>query len=326
MSATLPVLAGITSTVVFAFSTVPMLVKAGRTKDMSSYSLGNIVLVNVGNVVHSVYVFHLPVGPIWALHVFYLVSSAVQLTWYLRCLPRTRGGLSNVALRRVRVGTSGYGPTNSVRTPLRRRRLDRSGDRLDDAQVAFGRFSEDVQGSLVRRPTACAPRRPRPPRHRTWAAGPAQLLEAWRGSGGRTAWPAPLPRALTVDKPAAVLSGGEKTRLALATLVVSSANGPLLDEPTNSFDPASREEVLAALRSYAGAIALVTHDEGAGGGGPLARAGPAATGRRKGPLGSRLLRRGGPGLTRQVSVWSRCRSSISLDHLTLLPSDRLTPS
>jgi uncharacterized protein with PQ loop repeat len=115
MSATLPVLAGITSTVVFAFSTVPMLVKAGRTKDMSSYSLGNIVLVNVGNVVHSVYVFHLPVGPIWALHVFYLVSSAVQLTWYLRYLPRTRAGPSNVALRRVRVGTSGYSPTNSVR-------------------------------------------------------------------------------------------------------------------------------------------------------------------------------------------------------------------
>ena len=54
MSATLPLLAGITSTVVFAVSTVPMLVKAGRTKDLSSYSLGNIVLVNVGNVVHSV--------------------------------------------------------------------------------------------------------------------------------------------------------------------------------------------------------------------------------------------------------------------------------
>ena len=53
----------------------------------------------------------------------------------------------------------------------------------------------------------------------------------------------------SVDKPAAVLSGGEKTRLALATLVVSSANGPLFDEPTNSCGPASREEVLAALRS-----------------------------------------------------------------------------
>ncbi|UZN05020.1 ABC-F family ATP-binding cassette domain-containing protein [Cellulomonas sp. S1-8] len=65
------------------------------------------------------------------------------------------------------------------------------------------------------------------------------------------------------DKPAGVLSGGEKTRLALATLVVSSANVLLLDEPTNNLDPASREEILAALRGYQGAVVLVSHDEGA---------------------------------------------------------------
>ena len=65
------------------------------------------------------------------------------------------------------------------------------------------------------------------------------------------------------NKPAGVLSGGEKTRLALAILVVSSANVLLLDEPTNNLDPASREEVLAAIRTYQGAIVLVTHDEGA---------------------------------------------------------------
>jgi len=66
-----------------------------------------------------------------------------------------------------------------------------------------------------------------------------------------------------VDKPAGVLSGGEKTRLSLALLVVSSANVLLLDEPTNNLDPASREEILGALRTFTGAVVLVSHDEGA---------------------------------------------------------------
>ncbi|MGY5764424.1 ABC-F family ATP-binding cassette domain-containing protein [Brachybacterium sp. DNPG3] len=66
-----------------------------------------------------------------------------------------------------------------------------------------------------------------------------------------------------VHKPAGVLSGGEKTRLALATLVVSSANVLLLDEPTNNLDPASREEILGALAAFEGAVVLVSHDPGA---------------------------------------------------------------
>ncbi|MCQ2000816.1 ATP-binding cassette domain-containing protein [Arthrobacter zhaoxinii] len=66
-----------------------------------------------------------------------------------------------------------------------------------------------------------------------------------------------------VSKKAGVLSGGEKTRLALATIVASSANVLLLDEPTNNLDPASRAEILGALSNYTGAVVMVSHDEGA---------------------------------------------------------------
>ena len=65
------------------------------------------------------------------------------------------------------------------------------------------------------------------------------------------------------DKPVSVLSGGEKTRVALATLVTSRANVLLLDEPTNNLDPESREQILNAISHYTGAIVLVTHDKGA---------------------------------------------------------------
>ncbi len=80
----LPVVAGVISTVIFALSALPMLVKAAHTKDLRSYSLGNILLSNLGNVIQTVYVLHLPAGPIWVLHGFYLVSTALMLFWYVR--------------------------------------------------------------------------------------------------------------------------------------------------------------------------------------------------------------------------------------------------
>lgn len=84
MELNLPIIAGTLSTIIFAASALPMLTKAFRTRNLESYSLGNIALANGGNVVHSVYVFNLPPGPIWMLHSFYLVSTALMLFWYLR--------------------------------------------------------------------------------------------------------------------------------------------------------------------------------------------------------------------------------------------------
>lgn len=84
MEINLPVIAGGISTTIFALSTLPMLLKVARTKDLKSYSLGNILLSNLGNVVHSVYIFNLPAGPIWLLHAFYLVTTGLMLVWFLR--------------------------------------------------------------------------------------------------------------------------------------------------------------------------------------------------------------------------------------------------
>jgi uncharacterized protein with PQ loop repeat len=84
----MPTLAGTIATLVFAISTLPMLVKALRSRDLTSYSTGNLVLANVGNAIYSVYVFHLPLGPIWFLHGFYLLSSGLMLFWNRRFAPR----------------------------------------------------------------------------------------------------------------------------------------------------------------------------------------------------------------------------------------------
>jgi len=62
------------------------------------------------------------------------------------------------------------------------------------------------------------------------------------------------------EKPVAVLSGGERRRLALAVTVASGANFLVLDEPTNHLDLESREALEAALEAFPATVLLVSHD------------------------------------------------------------------
>ncbi|AEE45557.1 PQ-loop repeat-containing protein [Cellulomonas fimi] len=103
----LPVLAGTVAGLLFAASALPMLVKAWRTRDVSSYSVGNLVLACVGNVVYTLYVLDLPPGPVWAMHAFYTTTTTAMLVWYVRWrrprrhaeLPTTTSGRRSPALR-----------------------------------------------------------------------------------------------------------------------------------------------------------------------------------------------------------------------------------
>ncbi len=79
-----PLIAGTIATVAFAVSNLPMLRKALRTRDVSSYSLPSMIIINVANAVYSLYVFTLPFGPIWGLHTFYVISCAIMLLLCLR--------------------------------------------------------------------------------------------------------------------------------------------------------------------------------------------------------------------------------------------------
>ena len=87
------VIAGTVATLLFVCSALPMLIRARRTRDLSSYSPANLIIANVGNLAQTVYVISLPPGPIWLMHTFNIVVSGLMLLWWLRhhWLPNRRG-------------------------------------------------------------------------------------------------------------------------------------------------------------------------------------------------------------------------------------------
>jgi len=109
----IPLIAGTMATVAFAVSNLPMLRKALRTRDVSSYSVSSMAMINAANAVYSLYVFSLPVGPIWVLHTFYLVSCAIML---VLCLGQRRAAAAGP--RRVRPGAHAAGARGDAPEPL----------------------------------------------------------------------------------------------------------------------------------------------------------------------------------------------------------------
>ena len=142
------------------------------------------------------------------------------------------------------VGPNGSGKTTLLETILDRRPATAGRVRLGHG-VEAGYFSQqtvelDERGSVLE----CAQRA-------TGLSRPdvQSLLGRFLFSG----WD-------THRKPVAVLSGGERRRLALALLVASGANFLVLDEPTNHLDLESREALEEALDAFPGTVLLVSHD------------------------------------------------------------------
>ena len=80
-------IAGLASTVTFAVSTLPMVLRAARSRDLSSYSRSHLVMTNAGNAMHTVYVASLPPGPIWLLHFVHTGVAAFMIAAHVTWTP-----------------------------------------------------------------------------------------------------------------------------------------------------------------------------------------------------------------------------------------------
>ncbi len=83
----LQIASGSIAGLIFSAGSLNMLIKAWQTKDLRSYSLGQLVLNNVGNLFYWFYVISLPFGPIYFMHGFFTLVSALMVIWYFAYRP-----------------------------------------------------------------------------------------------------------------------------------------------------------------------------------------------------------------------------------------------
>src|SRR4249920_2584413 len=143
------------------------------------------------------------------------------------------------------VGANGVGKSTLMRM-LSGEELPDSGERIDGHHIVMQYFAEDEATRMDPAPTV----------YETLASGsPNQMVAAIRNILGGF-----LFSGDDVYKRVKVLSGGERTRLAVARMLLRPSNVLLLDEPTNHLDLDSKEVRLDALVDYGGTLIFVSHD------------------------------------------------------------------
>ncbi len=149
--------------------------------------------------------------------------------------------------RLVVAGRNGAGKSTLLRI-IAGEDKDFSGEIIPGAGVQIGYFSQDNAETIRGKETIL---------DYLEARAPLDLIPKLRDMLG-----AFLFRGDDVYKPLDVLSGGEKSRIALLQLLLSPVNLLVLDEPTNHLDLHSKDVLLSALRDFGGTVIFVSHDRG----------------------------------------------------------------